>query len=269
MIKKYLHNKIFLTGFCMFSFMFILMLLSFIWIPYDYNELNMSDKFSPFSFSHLLGTDFQGRDVFSRILIATRISFFIGFTVMTAGFITGIILGSVSGYFGGVADLIIMKIINTKMAFPGILLALMLVAVSGGGFGTTILALTIMSIPRYTRITRAGYIKYKNSLFVLSARAKGASALRIMYLHILPNIISDLSVTCTLSFALAILSESGLSYLGLGVPIDLPSFGQMLSEGKVKLFQSAAAVLVPAFFLTVLVLGLNLMGDGIYEENRK
>ena len=155
------------------------------------------------------------------------------------------------------------------MAFPGILLALMLVAVSGGGFGTTILALTIMSIPRYTRITRAGYIKYKNSLFVLSARAKGASALRIMYLHILPNIISDLSVTCTLSFALAILSESGLSYLGLGVPIDLPSFGQMLSEGKVKLFQSAAAVLVPAFFLTVLVLGLNLMGDGIYEENRK
>lgn len=268
-MKNLLKNKSFLIGFILTCFILLIILVGFFYIPYDYNEQDIQNKFSSFSLSHLFGTDNLGQDILSRTMIACRISFFIGFVVMIFGLLIGILLGSISGYFGGLTDRIIMKLIDTKMAFPGILLALMLAAVLGKSLFTTIIALIIMSIPRFTRITRSGYIKYKNSLFVLSAKTKGASSFRIMYRHILPNLKTDLIITSTLSFALAILSESGLSYLGLGVQPPLPSFGSMLKDGQRFMFQSNLSIIIPAIFLIILVLGLNLMGDAISKVSKK
>lgn len=263
MIKKLFSNKTFLTGFCMFSFVILLMIAGMIHLPYDPNLTDAASKLSAPSFSHLLGTDNLGRDVLSRVMVGTRLSVFIGLIVMICGMFTGIILGSVSGYFGGIFDVIIMKLVSTQMAFPGILLALMLVAVFKPELKITILALTIMSVPQFTRITRSGFIKYKNSLFVQAARVRGAGNFRIMYLHILPNLVSDLCITATLNFSMAILNESGLSYLGLGVRPPLPSFGRMLNDAQSSIFLNPLGIIFPLFFLILLVFGLNLMGDGI------
>ncbi len=251
----------------MFSFVILVMLAGMIHLPYDPNAADAASKFSPPCLAHLLGTDNLGRDVLSRIMVGIRISVFIGLIVMFSGMFCGIILGSISGYFGGIFDTIIMKLVSTQMAFPGILLALMLVAVFKPELKITILALCIMSVPQFTRITRSGYIKYKNSLFVQSARARGAGVSRIMYIHILPNILGDLLITATLNFSMAILNESGLSYLGLGVRPPLPSFGRMLNDGQHFIFLNPLGIIIPLVFLIILIFGINLMGDGISRVN--
>jgi len=268
-MKQYFANKSFLIGFCLICFFLLLTLTGFFYLPYNPDFPDTADKFASFSAKHLLGTDHLGRDVFSRILIGTRISFGIGFTVMIFGCIFGLLIGSISGYFGGVIDTIIQKLVTVQMAFPGILLALMLIAVFGTDIKITLLALCIMSIPRFTRISRSSFMKFKSSLFVKAARARGASHLRIMVIHILPNILPELLVTCALSFALAILSESGLSYLGLGIQPPSPSFGRMLNDAQRFIFRNPMGVLVPAFFLSLMVSAFNLLADGISEVNAK
>ena len=268
-MKRYFQNKSFLLGFYLIAFFVIFMFVGIFYLPYDPNFPDSAQKFASFSLKHLLGTDHLGRDVLSRLLVGTRISFGIGFTVMFFGCMVGILLGSVSGYFGGWFDMVIQKIVTVQMAFPGILLALMLIAVFGTEPKITVLALCIMSVPRFTRITRSSFLKYKTSLFVKSARARGASHARIMLVHILPNTLPEILVTCSLSFALAILSESGLSYLGLGIQPPVPSFGRMLNDAQRFIFSFPQGVLIPAFFLTALVAGFNLLGDGIAEVNRK
>lgn len=268
-MKKYFSNLTFLTGFSIFCALILFFVFGYIFIPYQYDQIDTLNKFAAFSKAHLFGTDYLGRDVFSRIIIGMKISLRIGFSVMLLGFVCGTLLGALSGFFGGIVDSVISKLVDSAMAFPGILLALMLISVFGNGINVTILALFIMSLPRFIRISRSGFIKYKNSTFVKSAVAKGASSTRILFVHILPNVISDLLVTCTLSFSLAILSESGLSYLGLGVQAPVPSFGRMLSEGQRFILQHPSQILIPAIFLILLVLSLTLIGDGITEVNQK
>lgn len=268
-MKKYFQNKTFLAGSIMFSLILLVMLAGIIHLPYNCEAISVTEKLQGFSAAHLFGTDNLGRDVLSRIMVGIRISLAIGFIVMIAGLTVGLILGSLSGWFGGITDTIIMKFISTLMSFPGILMALMLIAVFGTDIKITIIAISIMSVPRYTRITRSGFIKYKNSLFVKAAKTRGASSFRIMYIHILPNIITELIVTATLTFSLAVLSESGLSYLGLGVQPPHPSFGRMINDAQNYIFANPAGVIVPVLFLIVLVLGLNLIGEGISQVNRK
>jgi len=268
-MKNYLKNKSFIVGLSFFCFILLIMIAGIIHLPYDPISTDSHSKLLGFSLSHPLGTDNLGRDVLSRIMVGIRISVGIGLFVMLCGLITGIVLGSISGWFGGFFDLIIMKLISTQMSFPGILLALILIAVFEPDLKITVFALYLMSIPRFTRICRSGYIKYKNSLFVLSAKARGAGNLRIMYLHILPNLTGELIVTSTISFSMAILSESGLSYLGLGVRPPYPSFGRMLNDAQHYIFTNPEGVLFPLFFLTILIFGLNLMGEGISEVNNK
>lgn len=141
-------------------------------------------------------------------------------------------MGAVAGYYGGKIDEVIMKLIDTQMAFPGVLLALMLIAVFGNSLQNLIFALGIMSIPRFARITRSGFIKYRDAEFIKAARSRGAGDGRIIFLHILPNIVPELIVTSSLGFAGAVMSEAGLSYLGLGIQPPTPSFGKMLSEAQ-------------------------------------
>lgn len=265
-MKNYFRNKSFVIGFSLILFFLLFMIAGLFFLPYDPNFPDTAAKFAPLSSKHLLGTDHLGRDILSRLLVGTRISFAVGFTVMVFGCFFGLILGSFSGYFGGWIDLIIQKIISLQMSFPGILLALMMIAVFGSDMKITLSALCLMSIPRFTRITRAGFLKYKNALFVKAARAKGAGNIRIMLNHILPNILPELLVTCSLSFALAVLSESGLSYLGLGIQPPAPSFGRMLNDAQRFIFSNPKGVIIPAIFLSALVTGFNLLSDGISES---
>ena len=264
-LKKCLRNKNFILGSCMVGLMVLIMVVGFFYMPYDPDVMDTEHELQFFSAAHPLGTDQFGRDILSRIMEGTRVSFLVGALTVVFGLLVGGAVGAVAGYYGGKIDEVIMKLIDTQMAFPGVLLALMLIAVFGNSLQNLIFALGIMSIPRFARITRSGFIKYRDAEFIKAARSRGAGDGRIIFLHILPNIVPELIVTSSLGFAGAVMSEAGLSYLGLGIQPPTPSFGKMLSEAQAEILQAGWYVLVPAAAITLLVMGFNLIGDALKE----
>lgn len=264
-LKKCLRNKNFILGSCMVGLMVLIMVVGFFYMPYDPDVMDTEHELQFFSAAHPLGTDQFGRDILSRIMEGTRVSFLVGALTVVFGLLVGGAVGAVAGYYGGKIDEVIMKLIDTQMAFPGVLLALMLIAVFGNSLQNLIFALGIMSIPRFARITRSGFIKYRDAEFIKAARSRGAGDGRIIFLHILPNIVPELIVTSSLGFAGAVMSEAGLSYLGLGTQPPTPSFGKMLSEAQAEILQAGWYVLVPAAAITLLVMGFNLIGDALQE----
>lgn len=268
-MRKYLSDISFCVGLALIAVMLLILCVSFFWIPYDTEAMDLVNKLASPSREHWMGTDQFGRDIASRIMKGIQISFLIGLLVVAAGGAIGVLLGACSGYFGGRADEVIMKVIDAQMAFPGVLLALMLISVFGNGVGNTILALSIMSVPRFARISRSGYMKLREADFVRAERVRGASNARIMFIHILPNLLSELAATASLTFAGAVMSEAGLSYLGLGITPPAPSLGRMLSEAQASLLRAPWYVLMPAGVITVLVMGFNLLGDGIQQVNER
>lgn len=264
-LKKCLRNKNFILGSCMVGLMVLIMVVGFFYMPYDPDVMDTEHELQFFSAAHPLGTDQFGRDILSRIMEGTRVSFLVGALTVVFGLLVGGAVGAVAGYYGGKIDEVIMKLIDTQMAFPGVLLALMLIAVFGNSLQNLIFVLGIMSIPRFARITRSGFIKYRDAEFIKAARSRGAGDGRIIFLHILPNIVPELIVTSSLGFAGAVMSEAGLSYLGLGIQPPTPSFGKMLSEAQAEILQAGWYVLVPAAAITLLVMGFNLIGDALQE----
>ena len=264
-LKKCLRNKNFILGSCMVGLMVLIMVVGFFYMPYDPDVMDTEHELQFFSAAHPLGTDQFGRDILSRIMEGTRVSFLVGALTVVFGLLVGGAVGAVAGYYGGKIDEVIMKLIDTQMAFPGVLLALMLIAVFGNSLQNLIFALGIMSIPRFARITRSGFIKYRDAEFITGPRSRGAGDGRIIFLHILPNIVPELIVTSSLGFAGAVMSEAGLSYLGLGIQPPTPSFGKMLSEAQAEILQAGWYVLVPAAAITLLVMGFNLIGDALQE----
>lgn len=264
-LKKCLRNKNFILGSCMVGLMVLIMVVGFFYMPYDPDVMDTEHELQFFSAAHPLGTDQFGRDILSRIMEGTRVSFLVGALTVVFGLLVGGAVGAVAGYYGGKIDEVIMKLIDTQMAFPGVLLALMLIAVFGNSLQNLIFALGIMSIPRFARITRSGFIKYRDAEFIKAARSRGAGDGRIIFLHILSNIVPELIVTSSLGFAGAVMSEAGLSYLGLGIQPPTPSFGKMLSEAQAEILQAGWYVLVPAAAITLLVMGFNLIGDALQE----
>ena len=264
-LKKCLRNKNFILGSCMVGLMVLIMVVGFFYMPYDPDVMDTEHELQFFSAAHPLGTDQFGRDILSRIMEGTRVSFLVGALTVVFGLLVGGAVGAVAGYYGGKIDEVIMKLIDTQMAFPGVLLALMLIAVFGNSLQNLIFALGIMSIPRFARITRRGFIKSGDAVFIKGARSRGAGDGRIIFLHILPNIVPELIVTSSLGFAGAVMSEAGLSYLGLGIQPPTPSFGKMLSEAQAEILQAGWYVLVPAAAITLLVMGFNLIGDALQE----
>ena len=264
-LKKCLRNKNFILGSCMVGLMVLIMVVGFFYMPYDPDVMDTEHELQFFSAAHPLGTDQFGRDILSRIMEGTRVSFLVGALTVVFGLLVGGAVGAVAGYYGGKIDEVIMKLIDTQMAFPGVLLALMLIGVFGNSLQNLIFALGIMSIPRFARITRSGFIKYRDAEFIKAARSRGAGDGRIIFLHILPNIVPELIVTSSLGFAGAVMSEAGLSYLGLGIQPPTPSFGKMLSEAQAEILQAGWYVLVPAAAITLLVMGFNLIGDALQE----
>lgn len=255
----------FYLGIGMVSLLLILMLLSLFYTPYSVTEMNISEKLMPPSPAHLMGTDHFGRDIFSRIMMGSQTAFFVGVITISIGLFFGVFIGSFAGYFGGRVDEVLMRLMDALMSFPGILFALLFVAVFGVGISNTMIALGVLSIPSFARITRSGFLQTKNLTYIQMAKTMGVSNLRIMFVHILPNIISPLIVAASIGLASAVLAEAALSYLGLGVQPPNPSWGRMLSESQSYLIKAPHYALAPGIMITFLVLGFNLLGDGIRD----
>ncbi len=245
---------------------FLLMLVvSFFYTPFAVNEMRSAERFLPPGRPYLLGTDNFGRDIFSRIMKGTQTAFFVGTLSVLFGMALGISLGALGGYFGGWTDRILTQLGTTIQAFPGVLFALMIVAVWGPGTFNTIVALSITAFPGFMRITRSGFIQIKEYSFVEAAQTIGVSPLKIMLRHILPNLLPSLLVAASNGFAGALLAEAGLSYLGLGVQPPEPSWGRMLNEAQGYLLRAPWYSLAPGIVLVLAVLGFNLLSDGLRD----
>jgi ABC-type dipeptide/oligopeptide/nickel transport system permease subunit len=233
--------------------------------PYDPLAMQSADRFSPPSARYLLGTDEFGRDLFSRLLYGGRVAFRVGGLSIALASVVGVALGALAGYLAGWFDSVVMRFFDALLAFPAILLAIVILAVLGPGTMNAVLAVAIVNIPIFARLARANVLAEKYKDYVEAARAVGAPPRRVIFRTILPNSLATLIVQVTVSFAAAVLLESSLSFLGLGVPLPDPSWGSMLSVGRGYLTQAPWYALAPGLAIMLLVLGVYLLGDGLRD----
>ncbi len=233
--------------------------------PYDPLDQNPRAALQAPSRDHLFGTDDTGRDLLSRVIYGARISLRVGLISVGIGGGIGIALGIIAGYRGGVIDMVIMRLIDLLLAFPGILLALGIVAILGPGLGNVMIAVGISAIPSYTRVSRAATISLRDREFVLGARAIGCGDLRIAMRYILPNVLPPLIVLATLGIAGAILTAAGLSFIGLGAVPPAPEWGAILSLGRKYINQAWWYTTFPGLAIAVTVLGINMLGDALRD----
>jgi peptide/nickel transport system permease protein len=223
---------------------------------------NLATRLQPPSMQHWMGTDELGRDIFSRILFGARISLLVSICVVLGCGTIGLTLGLLAGYTGGAFDRVVnLLLINAFLSFPGVLLAIAFAAFFGPGIGKVILALVITGWAGYARLARAQVLKVKESEYILAARSLGASPLRIVLRHLLPNILQPVLIQATIGMAGAILAEATLSFLGLGVLAPIPSWGAMLNDARSHLFDAPHMVVFPALAVMLAVLAFNLLGD--------
>jgi peptide/nickel transport system permease protein len=239
--------------------------LSLVWTPGSAFEIDMAAKLQGPSRSHWLGTDPFGRDVASLLLVGARNSILVGVIAVGIGLVLGVGLGLLAAARRGWVEELIMRLADFTLAFPAILSAIMMTAVFGAGIVNAIIAIGIFNVPNFARITRAQANAVWAREFVLAARACGKGPWRITRDHILPNIASVLVVQATIRFAIAILAEAALSYLGLGTQPPNPSWGRMLAEAQTLLFQAPLLAVFPGLAIVLAVLGLNLLGDGLRD----
>ncbi|MBI2988121.1 MAG: ABC transporter permease [Deltaproteobacteria bacterium] len=234
-------------------------------ITHDPFTMNLPDRLLGPSSEHLLGTDIYGRDIFTRIVLGTRIAMRVALGAVLLAVAIGVPLGAASGYAGGWVDSVIMRFVDALLAFPGRLLAIALVAAMGPNFFTLYLAIGINGIPSYARVVRGSVLSQKEKEYVEAARMTGESELRILFLQVLPNCIAPILVLVTLDFAHAILVESSLSFLGLGFPPPAPSWGLMLSEARGYMELAPHVAIFPGLAISLTILGFNLLGDGLRD----
>ncbi len=239
--------------------------LSFVWTPWPALEIDMAAKLLPPSASHWLGTDVLGRDVSSLLLVGARASIAVGIVAVGIGLLVGVALGLLAAAQGGWVDEAIMRMSDFTFAFPAILLAIMMTAVFGPGMVNAIVAIGIFNIPGFARLARAQARGIWAREYVMAARACGRGKVAITFVHVLPNIQAVLIVHTTTQFALAILAEAALSYLGLGTQPPQPSWGRMLNEAQTLLFSHPMHAVYPGMAIALAVLGLNLLGDGLRD----
>ena len=217
------------------------------------------------TWEHILGTDGLGRDYLSRLIYGVRVSLIVGFLATIISGVIGSTLGLIGGYFGGHIDSLVMYAVNTKLSLPGILLAIALVALIGGSTLTVATVLGFLLWDRYAVVVRSATQQARSNDYVAAAEAVGASRLRITVIEVLPNVMNQIIVVATLEMALAILAESALSFLGLGVAPPTPSWGLMISEGRNFMFFKPYLIMIPGTALFILVMAINLLGDGIRD----
>lgn len=244
----------------------LMILIGVFYTPYDPNTMDASAKFAGISMKHLMGCDNFGRDVFSRVLEGSRTTLIVAAGTVFIGTFFGVIIGALTGYYGGVVDEVLMRINDAIFAFPSILLALVFISIFGSGKYHVIIALGIAFIPSFARIVRSEFIKCKNMDYVKSAKLQGAGDFRIMFVHILPNTLTVLLSAIMIGFNNAVLAEAGMSFLGIGVQPPDASLGRMLSEAQSYLFRAPSYALFPGVIIILMVLGFSLLGDGLKDE---
>ena len=250
-----------ITGVCLG-----LVILGLFWSPYDPDKMDAAAKLAAPSAAHWFGGDNLGRDIFSRILEGMKSSLFIAAAIVFIGAVFGVIIGAFTGYFGGVLDEILMRVNDAVNAFPSVLLALIFISLFGSGKKNVIISLGILFIPSFSRITRTEYARCKSLDYVHSAKLMGASDLRIMFVHILPNVVRVLLSSMAIGFNNAILAESSLSFLGIGVRPPDASLGRMMSESQSYLFSAPWYALFTGGAIAFLILGFSLLNDGFGES---
>ena len=234
--------------------------------PYDPQAQDYNQLLKAPSVEHPLGTDRVGRDLLSRLIYGTRISFMVGVVAVGVALAIGTPLGMLAGYFRGFTDEVIMRILDAFIAFPGIIFALAIVAVLGSSLTNVMLAIGISSVPLFARLTRSQVLSLSQSDYVLAANAMGASDLRVMFRHILPNATSPLIVQATLGLGFAVLAEAGLGYLGVGVQPPTPTWGSALNQGSPLLERAPWLSIAPGAAIFVMVLAFNLLGDALRDQ---
>jgi peptide/nickel transport system permease protein len=260
-----LHNRAGTVGLVITVVLLILAVLAPIIAPYNAQEMHPADRFHRPSAAYLLGADEFGRDILSRILMGSRISFSVGFISIAIATVVGVVVGLLAGFFGGWFDSVTMRFFDALLAFPAVLLAIVILAILGPGTFTVTLAVAIVSIPAFARLTRASVLAEKERDYILAARAVGASSTRIVFRHVLANVVSTLLVQITVAVASAVLLEAALSFLGLGSPPPAPSWGSMLSIGRGYLPMAPWYGIFPGVAIMTLVMGLYLLGDGLRD----
>lgn len=258
-------NIYLLSGIIICGFLILLILYSSIAVQTTVNEMQVNNRFAKPSMTNLLGTDNFGRDILVRIIAGLWRTLFVAVFTVLLGAMIGFSLGAIAGWYGKGVDVVIMKLIEVITAFPWLLLALIIIAVIGISDLNIIVVLTIVFIPSFTRISRSCLLKHKNLEYVSGARMAGASTLRIIFVHIFPNISTELLAAITIGFANAILSEATLSFLGLGIQPPDPSLGRMLYEAQSYLFKAPWMAIMPGLTIIMLVLVFNNISYGIMQ----
>ncbi|RYF31251.1 MAG: ABC transporter permease [Comamonadaceae bacterium] len=263
--RRALHHRSFMIGAVLTALLLLAAGVSLVWTPWPPYDMDLPSKLQPPSWSHWLGTDTYGRDVVTLLLVGARASILVGVIAVGIGLSVGTALGLLAAAKRGWVEEAIMRFTDFSLAFPAILSAIMMTAVFGAGIVNAIVAIGIYNIPTFARITRASANAIWSREYIAAARACGKGSFAITVQHVLPNISAVLIVQITIRFAIAILAEAALSYLGLGTQPPQPSWGRMLSEAQTMMFQSPLLAVWPGMAIALAVLGLNLLGDGLRD----
>ncbi|MEM0906561.1 MAG: ABC transporter permease [Pseudomonadota bacterium] len=265
MVRAFNSNKTSWVGLAIFLFVCALAIFA-PWIaPYDPIDQSILDRLKPPSAEHWFGTDFYGRDTLSRILYGARISLVIGLLAIGLAMVVGSLIGMIAGYFGGALDIILMQIMDVLLAFPSLILGLIVVAMLGPSVENLVIAIALTAIPPFARIARAPTIAVKEREFVEAGRALGYSNPRLIFGHILPNILPEILVMGSLWLATAIRVEASLAFIGLGVAPPTPTWGGMIREGFENILDSFWLAVFPSLAILIVVFSLNLIGDGLRD----
>ena len=259
-------NSHFKIGAVITGFVLIIIIVGIFWTPYDPNRMNGMDKMMGPCLKHLLGTDNFGRDIFSRVVQGAGATFLIAAATVAIGLIVGAIIGLFTGYYGGWLDEILMRVADSILAFPSILLALVLIAIFGGGKYNIIIALGILFIPSFARLVRTEVARQKSMDYVRNAKLMGVGTMRLLFVHILPNIVPVLLSSIAIGFNNAVLAEASMSFLGVGVQPPDPSLGRMLNEAQGYLMSAPWYAMSAGFMIIIMVLGFGLLGEGLGGE---
>jgi len=264
-VQRLFRDKLALVGLAIMGAFVLTAVLAPVLAPYDPIEQSLVERREPPSSQNPLGLDDLGRDILSRVIFGARKSLQVGVLSVTMAIVVGTWIGATSGYLGGWVDSLVMRIMDIMLAFPALLLAIAIVTILGPGLLNMLYAIGIVSIPVYARIARASVLSVKMQDYVLAARSLGASPVRILVRHVMPNCLTPLIVQGTLGIGTAILDAAGLSFLGLGAQPPTPEWGAMLGQGRYAMFTAPHIVLFPGLAIVLTVLGFNLLGDGLRD----
>ncbi|SCY21644.1 ABC transporter permease [Alkaliphilus peptidifermentans] len=268
MFFRFKKNKLAMFGLVILTLMFLIAVFANFIADYEADAIsqNMQARLQTPNRDHILGTDHYGRDIFARVVFGARISLFVGVVSITLSLAVGVVIGSVAGYYGGKIDNVIMRLMDVLLAIPQTLMAISIVAALGAGIFNLLLAMSISSVPRFSRIVRSSILSISGQEFIEAAKACGTSDARIISKHIIPNAIGPIIVQATLNMASTIISIAGLSFIGLGIEPPIPEWGSMLSEGKAYMRYYPHLVIIPGIAIVFAVMGLNLIGDGLRDS---